>query len=349
MSFFSHAVSAKLGNNNRLTKLNALLDWSKIEKHLSKIYEGKRKEVGGVKPYNALSMYKAILLQAWHSLSDPQLEEALRVRIDFMEFTGFTLETHAPDETTFCRFRNRLVELELDQILMNEINNQLSFSGLKIEKSNGAVIDATIVESAARPKQQIEISDDRNEVEKAPQINISESCDPDAKWLKKGKKCFFGYKVFSVVQEKEGFIEHVEVKSANHSEVKNFSNVIGKLAPIKGRRIYGDKGFCSEENREYLKKTDYKDGIMEKATRSHDLTHFQKIKNKLISKKRFIVEQSYGTLKRLFKFCRASYMTINKVKGEALRKAICFNLLKALNKVTLPIDKMNNFQPGDVK
>jgi len=155
MSFFSHAVSAKLGNNNRLTKLNALLDWSKIEKHLSKIYEGKRKEVGGVKPYNALSMYKAILLQAWHSLSDPQLEEALRVRIDFMEFTGFTLETHAPDETTFCRFRNRLVELELDQILMNEINNQLSFSGLKIEKSNGAVIDATIVESAARPKQQM--------------------------------------------------------------------------------------------------------------------------------------------------------------------------------------------------
>jgi len=343
MSFFSHAILTKIGSNNRLTKLNALLDWSKIEKHLSKIYEGKRKEVGGVKPYNALSMYKAILLQAWHSLSDPQLEEVLRVRIDFMEFTGFTLESYVPDETTFCRFRNRLVELELDQILMNEINSQLFFLGLKIEKSNGAVIDATIVESAARPNQQIEIEDDRKETAKSSQLKVRESCDPDAKWLKKGKKCFFGYKVFSVVQEKEGFIEHVEVKSANQSEVKNFSNVIEKLTPIKGRRVYGDKGFSSEENREFLKKTGYKDGIMEKATRSHELTRSQKIKNKLISGKRFIVEQSYGTLKRLFKFCRASYMTLNKVKGEALRKAICFNLLKAINKVILPIEKMNNF------
>ena len=47
-----------------------------------KIYEGKRKEVGGVKPYNTLSMYKVIILQAWHSLSDPQLEENLRVYLN---------------------------------------------------------------------------------------------------------------------------------------------------------------------------------------------------------------------------------------------------------------------------
>jgi len=349
MSFFSHVISTKLGANNRLAKLNALLDWSKIEKHLSKIYEGKRREVGGVKPYNTLSMYKAIILQAWHSLSDPQLEEALRVRIDFMEFTGFTLEEYLPDETTFCRFRNRLVELELDQILMNEINNQLCVLGLKIEKTNGAIIDATIIESAARPKQQIEIADDRNEEEKPSQVIVRESCDPDAKWLKKGKKCYFGYKVFSVVQEKHGFIEHVDVKSANQSEVKNFPNVIDGLTPIKGRRVYGDKGFCSEENRAYLQQTGYKDGIMEKATRSHELTHFQKIKNKLISKKRFIVEQSYGTLKRLFKFCRASYMTIKKVKGEALRKAICFNLLKAINKITIPVEKMCQLMLLEVK
>lgn len=344
MSFFSHTISVRLGNNNRLAKLNALLDWSKIEMHLSKIYEGKRKEVGGVKPYNPLSMYKAIILQAWHSLSDPQLEDALRVRIDFMEFTGFSLEDYLPDETTFCRFRNRLVELGLDQILMDEINKQLSSLGLKIEKTNGAIIDATIVESAARPKQQIEIEEDRNEQEKPSQVVVKESCDPDAKWLKKGKRCYFGYKVFSIVQEKDGFIECIDVKSANQSEVKNFPNIIESLTPIKGRRIYGDKGFCSKENRNYLQRNGYKDGIMEKAVRSHELTHFQKLKNKLISKKRFIVEQSYGTLKRLFRFCRASYMTIKKVKGEALRKAICFNLLKAINKITLPEAKMEKLQ-----
>ena len=37
-------------------------------------------------------MFKALLLQSWHSLSDPKLEEALRVRIDFMLFPGMGIE-----------------------------------------------------------------------------------------------------------------------------------------------------------------------------------------------------------------------------------------------------------------
>ena len=205
MSFFSHTINNRLGKTNRLSKLHHLLDWSKISEILEKLHEGKRREVGGVIPYNYLSMYKALLLQAWHNLSDPGLEEALRVRIDFMEFTGFYLEDHVPDETTFCRFRSRLVELKLDQVLFEEINRQLSSFGLVIEKSNGAILDATIIESAARPKRQMEISNDREEEKAFQNITLQESCDTDAKWLKKGKRFFFGYKVFSTVQEKKRF------------------------------------------------------------------------------------------------------------------------------------------------
>lgn len=339
MSFFSNAISTRLGDN-RLIKLNELLDWSLIQDQLAKIYEGKKKGVAGQKPYDTLSMYKAILLQSWHSLSDPQLEEAIRVRVDFMMFTGFHLEEYLPDETTFCRFRNRLIQLGLDKILFEEINKQLNFLGLKVEKSNGAILDATIVESAARPKRQIEaVSEDRKE-EEIPLPILQESCDPDARWLKKGNRCFFGYKAFSVVQEKEGFIEHIEITPANQSEVTYFPKVIEKLAYVKGRRIYGDKGYCSRANRDFLKNNKYRDGIMEKATIKKDLSKFQKLKNKLISKKRFIVEQSYGTLKRLFKFTRATYMTTVKVQAEALRKAICFNLMKAINKITLTSQNM---------
>ena len=57
----------------------------------------------GPQGYPPLSLFKALILQAWHSLSDPGLEEALRVRLDFMTFTGFDMDI--PDETTFCRFR----------------------------------------------------------------------------------------------------------------------------------------------------------------------------------------------------------------------------------------------------
>ncbi|RZI46032.1 hypothetical protein EDM53_04340 [Rickettsiales endosymbiont of Peranema trichophorum] len=44
-----------------------------------------------------------------------------------------------------------------------------------------------------------------------------------------------------------------------------------------------------------------------------------------------MVEQAFGTLKRRFGMTRATYMTLQKVKAEVIRKAMAFNLLKALN------------------
>lgn len=46
----------------------------------------------GPSSYEPITMVKALILQQWHSLSDPELEEALRIRIDFMLFTGIERE-----------------------------------------------------------------------------------------------------------------------------------------------------------------------------------------------------------------------------------------------------------------
>lgn len=54
-----------------------------------------------------------------HNLSDPQLEQTLRVRIDFMVFTGLDPTAgRMPDASTICRFSNRLVVAKLDQVLL---------------------------------------------------------------------------------------------------------------------------------------------------------------------------------------------------------------------------------------
>jgi IS5 family transposase len=302
-------------------------------------------------------MFKALLLQSWHSLSDAKLEEALSVRIDFMLFTGIGIEQDVPEETTICRFRNRLVSKGLDKELFREVNRQLEMRGLKIEKTTGAVIDATVIESAARPKRCIDVALDRNEEEPITQVNtessednsaadpedpteakpeeieIKESVDPDAKWLKKGKRSYFGYKLFLATDEKDGYATGVDVTSANKSETKHFSEFIEKVPTNKGTRIYGDKAYASRENRTILRDKKLKDGLMEKAVRGRALSARQKLKNRLISKRRHIVEQGYGTMKRILKFNRASYMGIAKVRAEAFRKAICFNLLKAVNRV----------------
>jgi transposase, IS5 family len=38
----------------------------------------------------------------------------LRVRLDFLEFTGFAISSDLPDETTLCRFRNKLVQSDAE-------------------------------------------------------------------------------------------------------------------------------------------------------------------------------------------------------------------------------------------
>ena len=70
-------------------------------------------------------MFKAMLPVQWHSLSDQGLVDSLRVRLDFMVFTGFGLDSEFPDESTFCRFRKRFRQLSLDEQLFRESNRQL--------------------------------------------------------------------------------------------------------------------------------------------------------------------------------------------------------------------------------
>ena len=86
-------------------KLHALLDWNDISHKLKGLYRREETHGGGPTPYDPLSMFKAMLLGQWHGLSDTQLEQALKVRIDFMVFTGFEPGMDFPDATTLCRFR----------------------------------------------------------------------------------------------------------------------------------------------------------------------------------------------------------------------------------------------------
>jgi Transposase domain (DUF772) len=109
-------------------------------------------------------MFKATPWGQWHSLSDPKLEHALTVRIDFIHFCGLTLSV--------------------------------------------AVIDATLVSSAARPRSRCAIdcgdsaeegsdndtamasaTERASEIASLTELTVTEthSVDPDATWLKKGQ------------------------------------------------------------------------------------------------------------------------------------------------------------------
>ena len=143
LGFAEAFMSAGLGSNRKLERLDALIDWSRLERLASSVREGRR----GRPPYAPLAMLKALYLQALYDLSDPALEEALLDRLSFRRFCGFALDGGTPDETTICRFRadaGAVLEAAFE-----EINRQLDAAGLILHK--GTLMDATLVASASRP------------------------------------------------------------------------------------------------------------------------------------------------------------------------------------------------------
>jgi IS5 family transposase len=58
-----------------------------------------------------------------------------------------------------------------------------------------------------------------------------------------------------------------------------------------------DKGYSSAENRNLLKNSGIKNGIMYSAKRNKPLSAMQKLFNRLVSKVRYKVEQAFGTLR----------------------------------------------------
>ena len=246
MSFFQLGAEQRL-QGNQLVALHELLDWSRIAGLLQGIHKRDWTRGGGPNPYPPIQMFKALLLGQWHSLSDQALVESLRVRLDFMVFSGFGLDSDLPDESTFCRFRKRLCQMKLDERLFQEINRQLGEKGLLIKEATTAVVDATVIESANRPRRCIEVSDDREEQQRETptQARIIESVDPDARWLKKGKRSYFGYKGFVSVDAEKGFIQQVKVMPANVAEVNQLEAMIESLPLVD--LLIADKGYASSK------------------------------------------------------------------------------------------------------
>jgi len=328
--FADYIIEQRGHANTFLDRIDALIDWKRIDRVLGKHY---RKTAGadGRPAYPALPMFKLLLLQRWYGLSDPGLEEAVKDRISFIRFSGFSMSSALPDHSTICRFRNALLEHNLFERLFEEINRQLEERGILVKESNGAILDATIVESSRRPRKVIEVmAEDRQEVtHKPPSPVISYSDDPDATWVKKGKKPYYGYKAHIAVDTGNGFILGGHVTPAHVADTTEFDRLLTEANLSPDAPVLADKGYSSMKNRTTLKERSYIDGIMHKAARGKPLTFVQRLMNRLISSVRYRVEQGIGTLKRGYGFSRMRYTGLTKGNMEFILTAITFNLKKA--------------------
>lgn len=352
-------------NTTYLDKINSIIDWKPIEAMLESKYRW-TKNAHGHPAYSPLLLFKILLFQTWEKLSDPQTEFALKDRLSAIRFVGLSITGDVPDHSTISRFRSRLNELGILEDLFLEVNRQLSEKGYMVKEKSSAVIDATIIESSRRPRRILEnIPVDREEehddfddksnttkdVKNTNMTNNSESdessdtskttiskmvvsSDPDAAFLKKGKKVHYGYKGFAACDSGQ-FVIGYHCTPANMSEMKELVNFLPKLPLDEGTAIYADKGYASAENRTYLKSMGLIDKIMHKGARGRSLTEEQKMENKVIGRFRSKIERIFGIFKRNQGLFKTRFVGLSKVEFEFGLHCIAHNMKKAANMVNL--------------
>ena len=340
MSFAGLYVEKRTKKNTFFKQIDTIMDWSVIEKEIDKIYK-RGKSVDGRPSYSGLLLFKMTLLSHWYQLSDEKTEEMVNENLSAMSFCGLVLEDDVPDHSTLSRFRKELTEKKAYDRLLRKINKQLEVKKIKVTQGKG-IVDASVTDSPFNPKGKTtyEIAEDRKEDERSDKDKDAEEnqskiikkerpgSDSEGRWVKKQGKLHFGYKKHILTNE-DGLVEGVHTTTANEHDSKGLKPLLKKVKSKKIKGIYTDKGFKVPDNDQLLKENCLKNRIQHKAYRNRPLTEWEKKFNKGISSCRYVVERTFGGMKRWFGAGRARYKGKTKVHGQHVMEAICYNLYRA--------------------
>ena len=92
-----------------LVVLNKIVPWEMFREQLEATRTGGRGPRRGGRPaYDAVLMFKVLVLRELYALSDEQVEFQVADRLSFQRFLGIGIEHSVPDYTAVWRFRERL-------------------------------------------------------------------------------------------------------------------------------------------------------------------------------------------------------------------------------------------------
>jgi IS5 family transposase len=339
MGFSDGYVERRISKNKFFLQVNQIIDWPPLEKELKKVYKRGQKE-RGTKAYSPLLLFKMQLISVWYNLSDVQTEAMVNDSLSAMRFCDLSIEDSVPDHSTLSRFRTELTQKKAYDRLLRKINAQLN--GHRLIIKDGVKVDASLTESPFSPKgtKTYEVAQDRNEDNRSPKDleqeenhhQLKEVEQPNAanqaRWAKKSGKYTYGYKKHIGV-DKNGMILGVHTTTANEHDSKGLEPLMDKIPQPQRKQVMADKGYKSKANDELLKAKGSKSRTMHKAYRNRPLTDWQIKYNKAISKTRWVVERTFGSLKRWFGSGVTRLKGKDKVHSIHVLEAIAHNLKRS--------------------
>ncbi len=282
--------------NDPLAKIDAVVRWEDFRFRLEAAWRNpaeERKSNAGCKPWDAVVMFKAIVLCALYNLSDDQVEYQIRDRFSFVRFLGLGLEDKVPDAKTVWMYREQLVQAGVIEALFEDFDGYLEKQGYLA--MGGQIIDASIV---AVPKQR----NNRDENEKIKEGETPEGWDDnpakrsqkdtDARWTKKHGKSHYGYKNHVNIDRRHKLVRRYQVTDAAVHDSQAVEGILDPNNTASG--VWADSAYRSAEIEAKLTEKGLKSQIHRKGHRNKPLTEREKRGNRTRSKVRARVEHVFG-------------------------------------------------------
>lgn len=288
-----------------LQNVLALIDFS----FTAKIHEQIHTASDGRTPYDALRLFKIMLLQEWFGLSDAVAEEMIYDRKSFQDFLGLVANDSIPDESTIGRFRKALVDKKLDIEFFQEVLRQIEAKGLRVD--HGKSVDAMISEVPKGRKKE----------------DGTSSRDTEASFTKKNNRTYHGYKGHNATDTMGNFILKTHTSTAkDHDSIH-----MDKVLDGDEKSVFADSAYQNKAVKQEFRKQGRFYGVIEKAKRNHPLSGSQKAKNHKLSTVRCRTEHPFAEIRIRMKF-EARYRGLRKNEWHWRMVTAAYNLKRLVGK-----------------
>jgi len=167
-----------------------------------------------------------LILQSLYNLSEAQIEFQIRDRMTFMQFLGLDWKSTVPDEKSVWLFRDQLTKAKLMKPLFDRFESLLVEQGF--EAKRGQMVDATIINVPVQHNRKAENEQiKKGETPKDWPEAKGRQKDTDARFTRKRKKTFFGYKNHANVDVQHKLIRDYEVTDASVHDSQVSEELLG--------------------------------------------------------------------------------------------------------------------------
>ena len=292
-----------------LERVKGLVDFEMFRSALEGAIPRADRSKGGRPAFDHLLMFKVLILQAMHALSDERCEYLIKDRLSFMRFLGLGLTDPVPDANTIWTFREALKRTDAVDGLFRRFDEALRASGFLA--MSGQIVDATIV-AAPRQRNTIEekkaIRDGRiPEAWKDKPAKLAQK-DRDARWTVKYTKAkpredgsvppvdlaipAFGYKNHVAIDRGFGLIRNWTATHAAAHDGARLEDVLDRDNTASD--VWADTAYRSAKNEAMLIRRGLMSRIHRKKPPGQPMPERMRIANAQKSKVRSAVEHVFA-------------------------------------------------------